>query len=88
MKSLTGKVISKTEKTAIVEVVNFHKHRVYEKRIKVTKHYPSHDEIDVSIGQSVEIQETRPISKTKKWKVTKILQKGSGIKTKIKKGAK
>ena len=70
---LTGKVVSdKQDKTVVVEVAEVKKHPRYEKRYEVHKTYKAHDEEnDFVEGDEVIIQETRPISKDKKWKVIK-----------------
>lgn len=70
-KILKGKVVSdKMDKTVVVEVVRFIEHKKYGKRIKKTKNYKAHDENnEKKVGDIVEIEETRPISKDKKFKV-------------------
>lgn len=75
MRALTGKVVStKMQKTAVVEVERFFTHPLYEKRLKKTKKYHVHDEIGVKKGDRVKFAETRPLSKTKKWKVVEVLK--------------
>ncbi len=68
---LSGRVINnKTDKTLIVLVERKIKHLLYGKIIKRSKKYHAHDETNqYSIGDIVLIQECRPISKTKNWKV-------------------
>jgi small subunit ribosomal protein S17 len=70
-KILKGVVTSdKMDKTVVVKVSRFVEHKKYGKRIKKTKKYKAHDENNVKkIGDIVEIEETRPISKDKKFKV-------------------
>ena len=70
-KILKGVVVSdKMDKTIVVKVTRFVEHKKYGKRIKVTKKYKAHDEDNVKkVGDTVEIEETRPISKDKKFKV-------------------
>jgi len=76
MKVLEGVVAStKMQKTAIVEVERIKTHPIYKKRIKVKKKYHAHDEIGVSVGDRVKIQEFRPISKTKKFKIIEVIKK-------------
>ena len=73
-KHLTGTVKSaKMIKSAVVDVVHFQVHPKYLKRIKVNKSYSVHDELGAKKGDRVRIEETRPISKTKHWKITKII---------------
>jgi len=72
MKILEGVVTStKMAKTATVLVERFKSHPLYKKRIKVKKKYHAHDEIGVKVGDRVKIQECRPISKTKRWRIIK-----------------
>lgn len=70
-KTLKGVVVSdKMQKTVVVSVSNFIKHPKYGKYYKVSKKYKAHDENNkYKIGDTVEIVETKPISKDKKFKV-------------------
>lgn len=70
---LQGIVISnKTKKTVVVEVEKVKKHPLYKRTYKIHKKYHAHDEREeCKIGDKVIIEECRPISKTKKWKVIK-----------------
>ena len=70
---LTGKVVKKSgDKTISVMVTRQTTHPVYKKIIRVSKHYLAHDSGNKIIdGDSVRIQETRPISKNKSWEVIK-----------------
>lgn len=72
-----GEVISnKMDKTVVVNVVSQKKHPVYEKIISVKKSYYAHDEENnCKMGDRVRIMETRPLSKTKRWRVTEIVRK-------------
>jgi small subunit ribosomal protein S17 len=71
--TLKGVVVSdKMDKTVVVSVSRFVKHPLYGKFYKVSKKYKAHDEENkYKTGDSVEIMETRPISKDKKFKVVK-----------------
>ena len=66
---LSGIVVSSnSNKTIVVEVTRRVKHKLYKKIIKRTKKYHAHDENNqYKIGEKVTIQESRPISKIKKW---------------------
>ena len=66
---LSGKVItSKSNKTIVVEVTRRVKHKLYKKIIKKVKKYHAHDETNTyKIGDTVTIQESKPISKMKTW---------------------
>jgi len=70
-KVLKGTVVSdKMDKTVVVEVTRFVEHKKYGKRIKKTKKYKAHDEENLKkIGDMVEIEETKPMSKDKHFKV-------------------
>lgn len=70
-KILKGVVTSdKMDKTIVVEVTRFVEHKKYGKRIKKTKKYKAHDEDNSKkVGDTVEIEETRPISKDKRFRV-------------------
>jgi len=68
---LTGVVVSdKNEKTVIVRVDRRMRHPIYKKTISRSKKYAAHDEKgQFKVGDAVQIIESAPISKTKKWKV-------------------
>jgi small subunit ribosomal protein S17 len=70
-KVLKGVVVSdKMDKTVVVEVTRFVEHKKYGKRIKKTKNYKAHDAENLKkVGDVVEIEEVRPISKDKHFKV-------------------
>lgn len=77
MKTLQGIVTSlKADKTATVTVTRSWQHPLYKKYVKRSKKFASHYDKDMSLelGQTVTIQEVRPISKTKKFKVTEIVK--------------
>ena len=73
---LVGKVVSaKNDKTITVLVETYMKHPLYGKRVKYSKKYAAHDEKNIAkIGDKVRIIETRPISKTKKFKLVEIVE--------------
>ena len=76
-RTLTGTVTSdKMDKTVTVLVERRVKHPLYGKYVVQSKKYHAHDEAnECGVGDKVEIAETRPLSKTKSWKVTRILEK-------------
>ena len=76
-KVFSGLVVSdKMDKTAVVEVEDRKKHPLYGKVIRSTKKYKAHDEDNqCGVGDRVSIMETRPLSKTKRWRVVEILEK-------------
>ncbi|MDC3109125.1 30S ribosomal protein S17 [Alphaproteobacteria bacterium] len=70
---LSGKVVKKSgDKTISVLVTRQTTHPIYKKLIRVSKKYLAHDsENKIIVGDSVRIQETKPISKNKSWEVIK-----------------
>ena len=76
-RTLVGEVVSdKRSKTITVLVVRRTKHELYGKIVAKSSKYHAHDEnSEYKMGDVVEISETRPISKTKSWVVTRLVQK-------------
>lgn len=75
---IQGTVVSdKMQKTVVVSVERKKKHRLYHKVVTVTDRYKAHDENDsCKLGDVVRIEEQRPMSKDKRWRVIEILQRG------------
>lgn len=78
-KTRVGVVVStKMAKTAVIQVERLLEHPLYGKTIKRSKKYHAHDENGVcGEGDLVKVMETRPISKTKCWRVVEVLKKAS-----------
>ncbi|WP_298529233.1 30S ribosomal protein S17 [uncultured Ruminococcus sp.] len=76
-KTRVGKVVSdKMDKTVVVAIVDNVKHPLYKKIIKRTVKLKAHDENnECRIGDRVEVMETRPLSKDKRWRVTTIIER-------------
>lgn len=76
-KTKTGKVVSdKMDKTIVVEIIDSVQHPLYKKFIKSTTRFKAHDENnECKIGDTVEITETRPLSKDKRWRVSEIIER-------------
>ncbi|MCB9380386.1 MAG: 30S ribosomal protein S17 [Acidimicrobiaceae bacterium] len=72
-----GVVVSnKMDKTAVVEVTDRVRHPKYAKFVLRTKKLYAHDETnDVNIGDKVRVMETRPLSKSKRWRVVEVLER-------------
>lgn len=71
-----GMVVSnRMEKTVVVEVERRTQHPLYGKVVIRSNKFKAHDEQSCDIGDRVEIMETRPLSKQKRWRVTRILEK-------------
>ena len=68
-------VSSKMEKTVVVKIERRVLHPLYGKVVLRSKRFKAHDEIGCDEGDRVEIMETRPISKDKRWRVTQIIEK-------------
>jgi small subunit ribosomal protein S17 len=81
VRTLVGKVVSdKRSKTITVLIERRTKHELYGKIVAKTSKYHAHDETnEYKNGDVVEISESRPISKTKAWVVTKLVQKAREI---------
>ncbi len=78
-KVLSGRVVSdKMEKTVVVEVERTSQHRLYGKVLRRSKKYMAHDEEGASKeGDWVRIEECRPMSARKRWKVIEVVRAGS-----------
>ena len=76
-RTLFGEVVSdKMDKTAVVAVVERVRHPKYGKFMLRTKKLYAHDEAnDVNIGDKVRVMETRPLSKSKRWRIVEILER-------------
>jgi small subunit ribosomal protein S17 len=71
-----GYVVSnKMEKTVVVNIERRVQHPIYGKVVLRSKKFKAHDLLGCDVGDRVEIMETRPISKDKRWRVTQILEK-------------
>lgn len=81
VRALTGKVVSdKMDKTVVVLVERKVKHPIYGKVIRLSKKYHAHDEAnEYEIGDIVTISECRPLSKTKSWTVTALIEKARQV---------
>ncbi|MQA06295.1 MAG: 30S ribosomal protein S17 [Streptosporangiales bacterium] len=72
-----GYVVSdKMDKTVVVSVYDYVKHALYGKVLRRSKRYKAHDENnECGVGDRVELMETKPMSATKRWRVTRIIEK-------------
>jgi small subunit ribosomal protein S17 len=73
-----GRVVSdKMDKTIVVSVERLARHRLYKRVIRLTTKFKAHDETnDAKIGDTVLIEESRPLSATKRWRLVSIVQRG------------
>jgi small subunit ribosomal protein S17 len=76
-RQMVGRVVSdKMDKTVIVQVEMLVKHRLYQKYVRRRSKFAAHDENNVSrVGDKVLIIQSRPLSKTKRWRMSKIVEK-------------
>lgn len=76
-KRVIGLVVSdRMDKTRVVSVTEHYKHPLYGKFVKRTTKYHMHDAVnDSKLGDKVLIVETRPLSKTKRWRLMKVLER-------------
>ena len=79
VKQQVGIVISnKMQKTVVVKVESRYSHPIYSKTMIKTKKYLAHDEMSqCNIGDKVLVTECRPLSKKKRWSITKIISRSS-----------
>lgn len=79
-KVLSGEVVSdRMDKTITVKVERRIRHSIYERVIKRSKKYHAHDEQNqCQIGDQVRIIETRPLSKTKRWRLLEVVRQRAG----------
>ena len=72
-----GVVVSAAnDKTIVVEIKERKPHPVYKKMMTTTKKFHAHDENnEAGVGDTVQIMETRPLSKLKRWRLTKVVEK-------------
>jgi small subunit ribosomal protein S17 len=67
---------NKMDKTIVVSILDSVKHPLYKKVIKRTVKFKAHDELnECNIGDKVEIMETRPLSKDKRWRLVEIVER-------------
>jgi small subunit ribosomal protein S17 len=76
-KTRTGRVLSDVmDKTVVIEVLDASQHPTYGKIVRRPKHLKAHDERnEAGIGDIVRLAETRPYSKSKRWRVVEIVEK-------------
>ncbi len=76
---------NKMNKTVVVEIVSTVKHKQYNKPIKRSSTYKVHDSDNkCNVGDKVQIIESKPISKTKKWRIGKVLEQQASVDLDIK----
>ena len=80
-KIITGTVVSnKMDKTVVVSVERKFIHRTFKKVVKRTKKFRCHDEKnECSVGDLISMREVRPLSKTKRWNLEKVLKAAEAV---------
>ncbi len=75
-KTKTGRVVSdKMDKTIVVSVERLTRHRLYKRVIRLTTKFKAHDEENIAhVGDTVLIEESRPLSATKRWRLISVIQ--------------
>ena len=78
--AMVGKVVSdKMDKTVVVKVETTRMHRLYRRYMKKNSSYYAHDETNqCGVGDQVEIESIRPLSKLKRWRVKRVVQRAEG----------
>jgi small subunit ribosomal protein S17 len=76
-KTKVGRVVSdKMDKTIVVSVERLARHRLYKRVIRLTTKFKAHDEAnDAHVGDTVRIEESRPLSATKRWRLVEVVQR-------------
>lgn len=76
---LSGFVTSdKMEKTVVIEITRTYRHPLYKKVVHSKKRIMAHDELGCHIGDEVQVVESRPISRNKRWVVENVLRRTEG----------
>ncbi|HET6381695.1 MAG TPA: 30S ribosomal protein S17 [candidate division Zixibacteria bacterium] len=75
-----GRVVSdKMDKTVVVSVERLRRHPIYKRVVRLSSKFKAHDEENnARVGDTVRIEESRPLSREKRWRVVEILARGSG----------
>ena len=76
-KTKVGRVVSdKMDKTIVVSVERLSRHRLYKRVIRLTTKFAAHDDAnEARVGDTVRIEESRPLSATKRWRLVEIMQR-------------
>jgi small subunit ribosomal protein S17 len=79
-RSKVGRVVSdKMDKTIVVSVERLRRHPVYKRVVRLSSKFKAHDEDNnARIGDTVRIEESRPLSRDKRWRVVEVVARGSG----------
>lgn len=75
-----GRVVSdKMDKTVVVSVERLRRHPVYKRVVRLSTKFQAHDQENTArVGDTVRIEESRPLSRSKRWRVVEVVTRGSG----------
>ena len=75
-----GRVVSdKMDRTVVVSVERLRRHPIYKRVVRLSSKFKAHDETnDARVGDTVRIEESRPLSREKRWRVVEVVARGSG----------
>jgi len=75
-----GRVVSdRMDKTVVVSVERLRRHPIYKRVVRLSSKFKAHDEAnDARVGDTVRIEESRPLSRDKRWRVVEVVARGSG----------
>jgi small subunit ribosomal protein S17 len=78
-KSKTGRVVSdKMDKTVVVSVERLRRHPIYKRVVRLSSKFKAHDQDNSArVGDTVRIEESRPLSREKRWTVVEVVARGS-----------
>lgn len=76
-----GRVISdKMDKSVVVSVERLRRHPIYKRVVRLSSKFKAHDEENSArVGDTVRIEESRPLSREKRWRVVEVVARGSGV---------
>jgi len=76
-----GRVVSdKMDKTVVVSVERLRRHPIYKRVVRLSSKFKAHDEENSArVGDTVRIEESRPLSREKRWRVVEVIARGSGV---------
>ena len=79
-RSKVGRVVSdKMDKTVVVSVERLRRHPIYKRVVRLSSKFKAHDEENTArVGDTVRIEESRPLSRSKRWRVVEVVTRGSG----------
>ncbi len=77
-KSKIGRVVSdKMDKTIVVSVERLTRHPLYKRVVRASSKFAAHDELNsAKVGDTVRIEESRPLSRTKRWRLVEVISRG------------